>query len=178
MGVLLLLLWAVSGPGLGDAAPPLELTTLTGTHLAHVHAGQPATVEFFATWCAPCRDNLEDLRALHAASPDFQLIVVAVEGDAPRVRAYFAKRPTLADVVVVFDPGARAAHRWGEDRLPTTFFLDRAGVIRHINRGHGEGFRARAEHWLTSMRDVPRPPSDAAPTPAPGTAKPGSPAAP
>jgi thiol-disulfide isomerase/thioredoxin len=149
-GVLLLLLWAAAGPGIGDAAPSLELATRAGTRLAGVPAGQVTAVEFFATWCLPCRQNLEDLHTLQAADR-FQVIVVAVEGDLPRVRAYFAERPALADMIVAFDPGAQAAHRWGEERLPTTFFVDRAGIVRHINRGHGAGFRARAARWLQGL---------------------------
>jgi cytochrome c biogenesis protein CcmG/thiol:disulfide interchange protein DsbE len=167
--VLLLLLWAL--PHIGDPAPALDLATRDGKRLTAVPAGQVAVVEFFATWCGPCRENLDELHDLRAASDGrVQVIAVAVEGDLPRVRAYFAARPALADVVVAFDDGLRAAHRWGETRLPTTFFVDGGGVVRHINRGHGPGFRARAESWLRAMQAGP-PTRAGAPTPAPATGR-------
>jgi thiol-disulfide isomerase/thioredoxin len=147
-----LLLWAALVPGIGDPAPRLDLVTAAGPRLESVPADTVTVVEFFATWCIPCRENLEDLQATRSTLGDhFRVVVVAVEGDRPRVRAFFAERPALADVVVAFDPGAQAARRWGEERLPTTFFVDRGAVVRHINRGHGAGFRARATRWLQGL---------------------------
>jgi hypothetical protein len=53
--------------------------------------------------------------------------------------------------VVVLDGDGVLARTFGEDRLPTTFFLDAKLIIRHINRGHGSGFRERAARWLSAM---------------------------
>jgi cytochrome c biogenesis protein CcmG/thiol:disulfide interchange protein DsbE len=161
-GVLYLLFWAAALPHIGDPAPRLDLTTAAGPRLEALPGDQVNAVEFFATYCEPCQQNLEDLRALRGTTPGgrFRVVVIAIEGDTPRVRAYFAGHPALADVVA-FDPGAQAAHRWGEDRLPTTFFVDRGGAIRHINRGHGSGFRARAGKWLQAMLTTQSPPAPA-----------------
>ena len=48
-------------------------------------------------------------------------------------------------------PDGGLARAFGENRLPTRFFLDDRAIIRHINRGHGSGYRARARRWLTEM---------------------------
>jgi thiol-disulfide isomerase/thioredoxin len=149
--VLSLVLWAAVAtgvPGVGDPAPSLDLPTLAGAPL--VPASRTTVVEFFASWCVPCQRSLDDLRALRAGN-SFRLVIVAVEGGTPRLRAYFAAHPPPEDAVVVLDPSGAAARRWGEDRLPTTFFVDRRAVVRHINRGHGPGFRARATRWLRAL---------------------------
>ena len=81
----------------------------------------------------------------------FGLMVVAVESDAAALRSFFASHPLPAGSVVALDGEGRLARAFGEDRLPTTFFLDARMIIRHINRGHGSGFRKRATQWLSTM---------------------------
>jgi hypothetical protein len=53
--------------------------------------------------------------------------------------------------VVALDRAGELERAFGADRLPTTFFLDTDAIIRHINRGHGAGFRARATRWLGEL---------------------------
>ena len=79
------------------------------------------------------------------------LMIVAVEGETPALREFIAHQPLPEDATVVLDGNGELARRFGEDRLPTTFFLDEKATIRHINRGHGIGFRARATRWLSDM---------------------------
>jgi hypothetical protein len=57
-----------------------------------------------------------------------------------------------ATTTVALDPDGWAAARWGADRLPTIFILDDQGIVRHINRGWGPGYRSRLRHWLARPR--------------------------
>jgi thiol-disulfide isomerase/thioredoxin len=152
--ITLLLCAAVAAPHLGEAAPPFDLPPLAGSAPARTTRRQPTVVAFFASWCEPCRDNLADLGAIRESlGPHFRLVIVAEDRDPARVRAYFDEHPPPPGTTVLLDSDNQAARRWGEDRLPTSFFLDRSAVIRHINRGHGTGFRARATAWLRAMFD-------------------------
>jgi thiol-disulfide isomerase/thioredoxin len=144
--MLALVFW-LAAPLIGDVAPALALQTLDGKAFAGL-TGQITVVEFFATWCAPCREGLADLAEVRKEVAGVNLVIVAVDR-APAVRAYFADHPQ--DAVVVLDTKGDTAKRWGETRLPTSFFVDRTSIIRHINRGHGPGYRARATRWLRSM---------------------------
>jgi cytochrome c biogenesis protein CcmG/thiol:disulfide interchange protein DsbE len=139
-------------PQIGDPAPSLDAVTLAGVRLDDdLLRGHVTVVEFFATWCVPCRSSLEDLSALRARlGPEMKIVIVAAD-DAAAVRKYFAERSPPEGAEVALDPGRSNGPRWGQDRFPTTFFVDASGVIRHINRGHGPGFRARADGWLRAM---------------------------
>jgi len=109
-------------------------------------------VEFFASWCQPCKEGLSEMLAIREKlGPRFALMIVAVEGDAPELRAFFVNHPLPVGTTVALDRDGTLARAFGEDRLPTTFFLDEQAIIRHINRGHGSGFRARSTRWLSDM---------------------------
>ena len=140
-------------PGVGDAAPSLELDTLDGEVFRQSQlAGQVTVVDFVATWCRPCREARRDLtRILAELGPRIRIVLVDVSEDPALVRRSLdADRPPIGTTVLLDRDGA-AARRWGQDRFPTTFLLDQSGVIRHINRGWGPGYRERVAGWLRQM---------------------------
>jgi cytochrome c biogenesis protein CcmG/thiol:disulfide interchange protein DsbE len=140
-------------PLIGDPAPTFELRTADGDPVGRDQLmGRVTVVEFFATWCIPCQRSLEDLRAVREQlGPDVKMLIVVVESEPRAVREYFSRRAPPPGATLVHDVRGEAARLWGKDRLPTSFFVDRGGIVRHINRGHGPGFRARAIRWLRAM---------------------------
>ena len=161
---------ALEAPGpvpaqIGEQHPALELDVLDGTLVNEGRlAGHPFVVDFFATWCEPCHRALGDLLAGRATTTGEPIALVLVDlGESREVVGQWARRAALPpDVLVALDPAGVAARRWGARRLPTTYLVDATGVIRHINRGWGEGYRARMSRWL---RDLLAPKSQSA-TPA------------
>ncbi len=157
---LLFLLAASAPPKIGDGAPAFSLARLTASATSEGQAidrawlsGQVTAVEFFATWCAPCRENLDDLREIQGELGNrVRVLVIAVDEPA-KVREFLKGHPSLEQVAWALDSTGEVARRWGEDRLPTTFFLDKKAIIRRINRGHGDGFRRRATGWLRALVD-------------------------
>jgi len=168
---------AEPGPGrsllLGDPAPALAVQDLAGKSVAlQDFRGQALVVQFFATWCAPCHRAWEDLEvvlaefaspagAISAPRPRVLMISMreAKEAVEPHARstgmapsAGSSPAGIAAVTTVALDPDGRAAARWGADRLPTIFIVDDQGIVRHINRGWGPGYRARLRHWLAHTR--------------------------
>ena len=156
MVALLLLLLLVTGTvrlHLGDPAPAFEAKTLAGENLRGENLqGQVTVLEFFASWCEPCQQSLSEILTLRESRGlHFKLVVVAVEGDVPSLRKFLANHPLPEGTAIALDGNGVLARTFGEDRLPTTFFLDKRAIIRHINRGHGSGFRDRITRWLSDM---------------------------
>ena len=151
--LLPLLVANATRPQVGEPAPAFQTQTLAGQSVRSEElVGHVTVVDFFASWCQSCQEGLSEILAVkRKLGSRFDVMVVAVEGDVPALRDFFASHPLPAGTTVALDRDSALAHAFGEDRLPTTFFLDDRAIIRHINRGHGSGFRARATRWLFEL---------------------------
>ena len=131
------------GAGEGGAAPPpaaaprLELPDRDGrtVRLADL-LGRVVVVDFWASWCGPCKQSFPDLDALYAELQDRGLSVLAVSVDEKRSEAdaFLASRPHR--LTVLFDPPAKAAEAFGVEGMPTTFVVDRRGLVRARHEGY------------------------------------------
>ncbi|MGO4741406.1 TlpA family protein disulfide reductase [Bosea sp. 2KB_26] len=112
-------------PWFAETAPTLVLDRLDGARidLAELRGG-PVIVHFFATWCAPCIEEMASLNALAGQQP-VQLTILAVdvgEVDA-RVRTFFRERPVSFPILLDRDRSTMKA--WHVEGLPTSFVLNR-----------------------------------------------------
>jgi len=119
-------------PWTGGATPALMLNDLNGqAHRLADYRGKVVVINFWATWCEPCRDEIPSLQRLkdHLADRPFALIAVNMGEGAPRVHRFLDMMPI--DYTVLLDPQMRAARDWQVRLLPYSFVLDRAHRIRY-----------------------------------------------
>ena len=98
-----------------------------GDFSVSAYAGQPLVLNFFGSWCPPCRAEAPDFGEFVAANPDVSVVGVAVN-DTESAAGEFMAEFGLAYPVVVDDNSLGA--QWGVTAVPTTIFFDAAGNER------------------------------------------------
>ena len=116
-------------PGL--VAPGFSLPVLGGEAKLSLESlrGKVVLLNFWATWCKPCEDEMPAMENLHQAlgSEDFALLAVSVDDDRPAVEA-FADRLGLT-FPILLDPRKRVADAYQSYRFPESYLIDREGVL-------------------------------------------------
>lgn len=133
--VLLLTSTAFAG-WIGKEAPDFALKTLDGGTSISLKGlrGNIIVVDFWASWCAPCRRSLPKLSALQANIRDVR--VVAVNIDDERINgAEFLRRYGI-NVVSVYDEKKDVVRKYDIPAMPTALILDRKGIVRFVHEGY------------------------------------------
>jgi peroxiredoxin len=123
-------------PVSGAPAPDFGLQDLAGNTVKLADAkGHPALINFWATWCLPCRDEMPAIEARYQAHKDKGLLVYAVDFDEPAQDVQdFAKAFNLS-FHVLLDPGGKVNDQYRILAYPTSFFVDSDGVIQVVHIG-------------------------------------------
>jgi thiol-disulfide isomerase/thioredoxin len=112
--------------------PALALKDLSGrTHALADHRGKVLLINFWATWCEPCREEMPSMRTLRErlAGRPFEILAVNYGESASRVRD-FLERERL-DFLTLLDPNQDAARAWRVRVLPGSFLVDAEGRVRY-----------------------------------------------
>lgn len=121
-------------PRVGEPAPDFAFTLPDGTatRLSDLR-GKPVLLNFWATWCGPCEEELPDLQRVH--QQDESLVILGInKGEALDVIAPYVEEKALTFPIVP-DPQSDIAHRYGVRNIPTSFFIDANGTIRASKLG-------------------------------------------
>jgi thiol-disulfide isomerase/thioredoxin len=117
--------------GIGEPAPPLVLPLVGGDTVdLAAYRGRPVWVNFMATWCPPCRDELPQMAGFGARYEDTGLVIlpVDVKEDEAAVQAFF--QDMGIDFPVGLDTNGAAQAGWGAVALPVHFWVDADGIVR------------------------------------------------
>ena len=126
---------SVSAPAVGYYAPDFTVSTLTGEAFTlSEQRGQPVVVNFWATWCPPCRAEIPFFQAV-ARKYNGQIAVIGVDDGQPApVVASFVSEMGMT-YPVPLDEDSAVSRTYRVNSLPTTYFVDADGIVRNIHMG-------------------------------------------
>jgi thiol-disulfide isomerase/thioredoxin len=114
--------------------------------------GKVVVVDFWATWCAPCKSSFPQLESLSKKVGDkVEIVGISVDDEKTGI-VEFAKE-TGATFPIGWDEGHSIAERWKVKNMPTTFIVDGSGSVRFIHAGYHDGETAIMEKELASLVD-------------------------
>jgi thiol-disulfide isomerase/thioredoxin len=134
---------ATQPPQAGELAPDFYFENPEGenTSLSQLQ-GTPVLVNFWATWCGPCRYEMPFLQQIHQDWPVGELVLLAVNvGESSSQVGQFMESAGFS-FNVLLDQQTAVAQRYNVLGIPTTFFIDKEGVIQEIQVG---AFQSQAE---------------------------------
>jgi peroxiredoxin len=143
--------WAApeSGP-----APNFQLSTRDGSQISLAGLqGDVVMINFWATWCGPCRQEMPHLEALYQrySSLGFTLLGVNVEDDLKGAEAWLAETPV--SFPILFDSQNDVTKLYDVIAMPSTVLVDRTGNIRYIHNGYKPGYE---DDYQTQIRELIR----------------------
>ena len=142
----------ITGWQIGNLAPDFSLVNATGESVSlSDFKGKPVLINFWATWCPSCQEEMPFLQQVYDNWSRKGLILLAIDtGESPaKVKEYFAKESL--SLPVLFDFTGSTSDKYGVSAIPTTFFIDGAGVIRQKMVGAYPSARAIEMQLRTIM---------------------------
>ena len=118
-----------------NAAPGFELPTPNGTVSLDSLRGKVVLVDFWASWCGPCRQSFPWMSKLYETYSQKGLVIVAVNLDKKREPANDFLAEFSPPFIVAFDPAGKTAEAFHVPAMPTSFILNRDGTIVYSHAG-------------------------------------------
>jgi peroxiredoxin len=115
------------------------------------YRGKVVYLDFWASWCPPCRSAFPQVDRIYAKYRERGLEVVAVNQDQELAEAlrFVEKQPISFTLVTDRDHGI--AERYGVKTMPSAYLIDRKGVVRHVHRGFKQDSAAALEEQIVAL---------------------------
>lgn len=142
----------VSALDVGTAPPEIGLTALDGSRVTLAGLrGKVVVVDFWASWCAPCKQEMPVLESLYKRFKAQGLVIVGVSVDSDRAKAQSFVREVRVTFPIVHDADHAVADRYHPPKMPTSYVIDKAGKVRFVHAGYRAEDARKLEQEITSL---------------------------
>jgi thiol-disulfide isomerase/thioredoxin len=125
------------GRQIGAPAPAIRVQSMSGKALAlDDYRGKVVLLDVWASWCAPCKQELPmlDDMAKRLRGDGIEVLAVSVDQERANVVKFLKARPRWS-LTIAHDPKGEIADRLAPEKMPTSYVIDREGIVRYVNSG-------------------------------------------
>ncbi len=144
-----------AGQGVGHPAPEIVVDRLDGGSLALSSLrGKVVLLDVWASWCVPCKRELPMLDAIASRlhRRGVEVLAVSVDQERENVDKFLGARPRWT-LTVAHDSKGAIADILQPEKMPTSYVIDRAGIIRYVNSGFEPADAPEIERRLAELAD-------------------------
>ena len=148
------LLLCLSAQAVTDSGPAANfiLKSNSGENIRlSEYRGQVVLINFWASWCGPCRQEMPELDAIHQRYQDLGFTVFGVNVEQDRALADKVLRDIPVTFPILFDDENLVSELYDIDAMPVTLLVDRNGDIRFMHRGYKPGYEEKYEQQVRSL---------------------------
>jgi peroxiredoxin len=136
----------------GDVPPAIAMPDLNGKEVDWTSLkGKVVLVDFWASWCGPCKDEMPVLEALNEKFATQGLVIVGVSIDSSPKKMHKFLKGTPVSFRIVHDRKLVVANRYEPETMPTSYFIGRDGTIRYVHEGYEKGDAAGIEERVKAL---------------------------
>lgn len=138
----------------GSLAPAFEGKTPNGKEIKlSDYSGKVVLIDFWASWCPPCREEMPELIKFYKAhkDPHFEIIAVNIDNDTKNMQSFLDKLTSKPDFPVLVDNNQQIPPLFEIEAMPTTIFIDKKGNIRFRHDGFKESYVNDFNQELTQL---------------------------
>jgi peroxiredoxin len=115
------------------------------------YRGQVVLINFWASWCGPCRQEMPHLESIYRKYEPLGFTVFGVNVEQDRHKADKVLRDIPVSFPILFDNENQVSELYGVDAMPATILVDRDGTIRHMHRGYKPGYEQEYEKQIKAL---------------------------
>jgi thiol-disulfide isomerase/thioredoxin len=129
---------ASASGAVGAPLPPLKVDALSGKTInVASYKGRVLLLDVWASWCDPCKQELPVLNEMagRLKSQGIDILAVSVDQERANVDKFLRSHGGHWHLTVAHDPRGEVAEQLQPDKMPTSYVVDRSGIVRYVNAG-------------------------------------------
>ena len=134
------------------AAPDFTLKSLSGKNIKlSEYRGSVVMINFWASWCGPCRQEMPALEQLYKRYQDLGFVILGVNTDDDPSKSRILLKDIKVSFPILYDTSNTIVKTYDVQAMPTTYLVDRNGNLRYVHKGYKPGYEVKYAQQIKAL---------------------------